>query len=539
MPGVRLFACLVAIFFAIPAAADLRDLIALPDGKTVYFRMKTGLATDSWYLLRETSPGTVTVQKTKSNLIDVSATGDVAATAFIGTKSCGFGGSTCFLQPNCQAYGNTSGGNPPDDWNRTVSLNRETFVRLDRSGKLAWIELGQNCFGPIPSGPDLHGFFDAKTLQVFAPVGYNLANRRIGRRSITNRNRALVVYYDGRLGWWTANRILDQIGNRTASIEAVTDASGCTVAYNDAGFHALWWIDLCNYNVGSVDERIDNANGTMLALSDNGRYLAFQDERTAGNLAVYDRLQRRIFRDLLPSPIQTMAVGGNVLFAVTDRDELLRLDLDSGEVRSILPPVPQIDRAAAQQVFSIACPLVCYGPVEPRPLISPGMVLFVEGRNLNQPGWMVRIGTRESPLSSASETAAWFEFAKDTPTETAAAIFNPSFPGLELKLLLTPNANAFACLGTTHQGQSNASVTSTDPARIGEVIRVWMTGFSDRIPPPLNDPGAADVLTFQPATGVTGVQYLDLRINRPFAPDGGLFEGNAGYQCLVPAVQTS
>src|SRR5260370_7936980 len=71
---------------------------------------------------------------------------------------------------------------------------RPTFIRLNMTGELAWIDQVGDCrtsFGS-PSPPLLNGLYESSTLRQVAPSnGAKLANQRYGRRVITNRGQAL------------------------------------------------------------------------------------------------------------------------------------------------------------------------------------------------------------------------------------------------------------------------------------------------------------------------------------------------------------
>jgi hypothetical protein len=527
MLRIRLFFFLFCIVAVSATAAGLRDLVALPDGQTAYFRMRTGVATDSGFRLSGQS-----IHKVQPNPADVNETGDILATAFIGTKSCGFAGSSCFLQPACAANASIVSVAAGDSWTTSASVSRETLIRLDRTGKLAWIEQGKQCFS-VASPPLATGLYDTRTLQPASPAasGYTLANPGIGRRVITSRSGVLVKDAYDRLAWWARDGTVRQIGNRVAPREAVTDAEGCTVVYSADQVNVVIWVDWC------ADpnhwEEVLGVTGTSLALSDNGRYLAYF-ENGSGRFAVYDRIRRVISRDLLPEAIESFAIGGTALFAATSRNGLIRLDLDSGEVRTTLPPLPQIDEVHAAKPLSVACPLVCYGPVEPRMMLSEGMLVFLDGHNLDQPGWRVRTGPdMDMPLPALAESTAWFPYVS-----TEATIFHPDYPGLELRLLFARDDNAFACLSMDHQ-EGYRWVTAEDPALVGETIHVWMTGLAVRMPPELADPGAAEVAGFGRSEDWKGLQNLDLRIRRPFISDNGrMFAYDYAYGCVVPPVRS-
>lgn len=513
-------------------AATLSDLIVPADGRSVFFRLKTGLNTDSWFRATPAAAG-VSVARAAPNLADVDSSGGVTATAFVGERSCGFAGSSCFLQPPCRAQAqiNAAAGSSSAAWTSTVSTHRETFIRLDPSGQLAWIEQGRQC-GAGPLGT-LHGLYEARTMELASPTtatGYRIANRRAGRRMITERKQVLVRDTYDRLAWWALDGTVRQIGNRVPPVEAVTDAAGCTVVYSSTSANVILWVDWCG-SAGPREEVLGFA-GSSLALSANGRYLAFQEQST-GLFTVYDRARRVMSSNLFDEPVESFAMGGTALFAVTARNGLQRLDLDSGEVVTVLPPLPEIDEVKATKApVQALCPMVCYGPLEPRMQVSAGMLALVEGRNLDQPGWRVRQGEKTSPLMPLASSTAWFAYEA---AETV--LFHPQYPGLEMQLRFLRDDAAFACLAMDHE-EGYRWVTREDPAVAGETIHVWLTGLASRNPPALSDPPAAEATGFSRSTDWTGLQRLDLRILRPFAEGSlGLFASGAGYGCPAPPVR--
>jgi len=520
----------------------IRDLIALPDGQTVYFRVRRGLETDAWYKARHVPGGAAWAEITPAtpNLADVNDTGTIAATSFYGERRCGFAGSTCFVQPGCRASATVESG----AGRTSVSSSRETSIWLDRTGYLAWIEQSRRCFGlGVALQPELRGLYDIRTMTPIAPVGYSLANASIGRRSITGLNKALVRYNaEGQLGWWSTNGVLEQIGNRSQPGEAVTDEQGCQIAYNTASRQLVVWINWCETH--SKSEELLGFSATSLAMSDNGRYLAGID--TIGSrLIVYDRVRRSWSDALISEPVSRIAIGGRALFAVTSSSNaLVRMDLDTGVTSEMVPPLPEIHDVRTEKMFALACPLVCYGPVDSAILASPGMAMFVTGRNLNQPGWLVdQRGEIQTLNSSPDGTMAWFLYlpiGDQSGTSSTVRIFHPSLMNFAIQFPFTSNSSTFACLGATHESQPGRWITPEDPASIGEIIRVWITGLGEYgTAPPLADPDAAAVVSFAPAPAQPGVQWLSLRVQRPFMASIGefLFADYRGYQCTPPPVR--
>jgi hypothetical protein len=538
-----LLAAAAPMIFA--AAEDgIRDLVALPDGQTVYFRIRRGIETDAWYKARHV-PGATWAELTPAtpNLVDVNNSGTIAATSFFGERRCGFAGSTCFVQPGCRV---SAGVEELESGNRRSATNsRETMIRLDRTGYLAWIEQARRCFGiGVPLQQEMRGLYDVRTMTPVSPVGYSLANTNLGRRSITGLNKALVRYSESGLGWWSTNGVLEQIGNRYQPAEAVTDEQGCHIGYSTASDQRqVIWIDWCETH--SKTEDLLGFSATSLAMSDNGRYLAGIE--TAGSrLIVYDHVRRSWSNALIAEPVSRIVIGGRALFAVTSQNNsLVRMDLDTGVTSEMLPPLPEITDARTDKMFSLACPLVCYGPVDSAILASPGMAIFVTGRNLHHPGWLVdQRGVIQTLNSSTADgTSAWFLYQpidNQSGSSNTIRIFHPALPNFAIQLPLTTSSETFACLGATHESQPDRWITNEDPANVGEIIKVWITGLGEyATPPPLADPDAAAVVSFDPTPNQPGVQLLSLRVQRPFMAAIGdfLFADYRGYQCTPPPVR--
>ena len=58
---------------------SIRDLIALPDGRTVFFRARTGIATESSWRLDQGADGVIAISRAASPLVDTDAFGAVQA----------------------------------------------------------------------------------------------------------------------------------------------------------------------------------------------------------------------------------------------------------------------------------------------------------------------------------------------------------------------------------------------------------------------------------------------------------------------------
>lgn len=169
--------------------------------------------TDSWFRLTRKPDGGVNVVPAREFLVDVNDAGSVeAASRFAQGKQCGSSGSTCFLAPSC------SGGfvvAAPNALGFSGGYARYTFVRLDGTGKLAWIEQDFACssfIGNPPTPPLQAGLHNAETMVPLAaagvtvPAGSVLANRAVGRRMVVE-SRGALLRNAGWLQWWSAGRV--------------------------------------------------------------------------------------------------------------------------------------------------------------------------------------------------------------------------------------------------------------------------------------------------------------------------------------------
>lgn len=168
------------------------DLIPTADGGAIFFRLKTGIVTNSWFQLVREQPaesddapvGSYRIQRLPfQGAVDTDDTGVViASSTYASGKQCGTAGSTCSLAPSCTGSFSIGPFN-----NRYVGGGQysSTIVRLSPSGEIAWIAQGFPCFGG-GAGRLVPGLYDARTLSPLAssgisvPSGATLANNNAG-----------------------------------------------------------------------------------------------------------------------------------------------------------------------------------------------------------------------------------------------------------------------------------------------------------------------------------------------------------------------
>ncbi|MFB3827162.1 MAG: hypothetical protein ACE15B_10350 [Bryobacteraceae bacterium] len=493
------------------AAGAYSDLVAAADGSAVWFRVKTGFGDARWYSAKAAKFYLETQELNKS-LADVNASGTTLAAASYGERYCGFAGSTCWVAASCSAAMSIG-----DEVSRS---GRPTFLRLDRSGRLAWIDQQGECRGlgmqlPAP----LNGLYEAPSLRQIAPAGgARLANTRYGRRLITDRGQALT--FAG-----IQLQLLDAAGAHpvrhvAGAYEAVIDAQGKNIVYVEDRFGALHWI-------ADTDEPL-GLEGSAPALSDDGGTLLYLDAK--GALQAYDRASRTV-RRIGPDAYQEFTLAGSTVFAVTAANRLVRINLPAGEQFTWLEPFPEIDSVTAPPAgVSASCPLICYGMPDRWLVLGRSQLVVLAGRYLDAPGWRARSAEVDMPIQPISDRAAWFQAPVDLPRTgdwQPVEIYNPGHP-LRFRMTVQVQDRAAVCLGTLHQDFSRV-VAAEDPASSGEIVHVFLTGLPGEAPAfaPQVEP-----LYFGPAPGLIGMQQLDIRVLGPL--ETPLFRDLNSYGCDLP-----
>lgn len=547
---------LILVFAALPAAGAYLHPVTTFDGSVVYIEAPTRFNSTEWQKIwmedgRVTArglgrgPGDVG----QGAMADVSADGAAVATTYYGTRRCDFGGSTCFVAAPCRAGAilERAAGR------RDISGYR-TLARLSRDGFSLWIEQEQVCRGFEPAQPQYQGLYRAADLQLLVPrSGFSLASRRSGRHNVTEKNEALVFASNGQL------HLLGSAGSRVirhiyGATEAVVDSQGRFVVYTEGDPGRVRWIDVA---AGSDEDLAPSpVHGSAPMLSDDGELLAFLSPE--GRLTTFRRAGRSI--ETVPlegEPIEeyVLAGDGRSAFVTTSDGRLLRVDLARRQVETWLEAFPEIAAISAPLTSPVLCPLPCYGTPPGQYYLPPGARVAFGGRFPDLERWGVRIGRVTLPLRAGENGWAWFQFP-DAPTnrmQTTALIENPAHP-LRFEWSVSIYS-AVTCYGTLHQSFDRL-VTPADPARVGEVVHVFMTGFEgeetipygelnpvDRLirvpfPPELGGEGALEQWFFGLAPGLIGVQQMDIRVLRVISPDadqrlfGPIYPGG---NCQLPA----
>jgi hypothetical protein len=399
-----------------PLGAAYSNLIATADGAAVFFEVQTSLRSTRWYKM-QAAAGRLAVVEIERPLADASEDGATLASTSFGERYCGFGGSTCWTAPPCQA---TFAADGPAG--RVEAYGRKTFARLNRAGRLVWIEQTTECRGMYPPfSPERQGLYELPGLGQIAPSGgLTLASRRAGRRLITNRDQVLAqaantqLHLAGQAG-------ARQIRHQYAATEAVIDAEGRNIVYTDGSPGRMQWIDLA----GQTEEEI--GAGAAPALSDDGKLLAFLSP--GGELLLYRRQTRQQERLLDRALEFALAGGGRYLFAVAADNRLLRIETETGNIETWLEPFPEIGYTSAEfETDPAACPMICYAPLDPLLKLDREGFLVLVGQYWRE-GWRARLGDIEIPLRIPWSEAAWFRVPSEAPEgRQPLVIFHPGHP---------------------------------------------------------------------------------------------------------------
>jgi len=541
----------------LPAApSSYSNLVTNADGSIVLFEAQTGFVNTTWHEARRLADGKLVVRALERSrgeregdaAADLSADGSTVVTSFYGKRSCGFGGSTCFVAAPCRASFAIQG---PES-SREVSGHR-TLARLTRDGRNVWLEQTEVCRGLEPEPPVYQGLYRVDGLQpLFPRGGFSLASKRSGRRNLTDRDQALVFSSGGQLHLVSAagTRVLRHV---YGADEAVIDAQGRNVVYVEGNPGRLRWIDV--ERSADEDLALTPAAGWAPMLSDDGRTLAFLSPD--GRLHLYRRETRTVSGVTLPGePLAEFVLSGDgrAALAVNSAGQLLHVDLSTGAAVSWLERLPALQEVPAPY-DGPPCLLVCYGPVEPSLVLGAGSLVVLKGAFGDAAGWRVHAGGASAwPLRPVSPDAAWFQ-TPYTPGATPridAAIEHPDHP-IRFRWKFRIQPRVITCFGSLHENFDRL-VTPEDPARVGEVIHLYLTGLEgvepapygepnpvDRLipvaaAPPLGGEGAFEPLFFGLAPGLVAIQQLDLRVTRTVeSADQRLFL-NVTSDCRLPPV---
>jgi hypothetical protein len=344
-------ALVFAVILLFPGFSDgsYKNLIAASDS-TVYVEVQWAFGESKWYSV-SSSAGQTEVTPLEMPVADVR--GASTATSSYASRYCAFAGSTCFLRPSCQATTRMRGAS------FDVTLpGQHAFIRFDPRGSFAWMETMNACPGPFGSTGQatfLSGIYQPAALAQIAPAGgARLASQRHGAITVTLDGRALT--FSGPQLQWLDRRGAQSIPHTSGAYEAVTDAAGLDVVYVEAPSGRLHWMSVADdFDWSRAHDQDLDLVGSSPVFS-NGR-LAFLDEDR--RLRLYDR-RTGVVETVTGETYRDFALP----FAITSDGDVVRIDLVSGEAKTLLAPFPEISDISAPPFF--VCQLVCYFSVPPK-----------------------------------------------------------------------------------------------------------------------------------------------------------------------------
>ncbi|MFN7939607.1 MAG: hypothetical protein U0R19_40145 [Bryobacteraceae bacterium] len=500
----------LSLLVSLAQAGSIENLVT--NGAWVYFRAPVGFRAAQDYRLR--LPHTPEVS---AAVQDVSANFEVVASAQYGERYCGFAGSSCWLAAACQASFRVEGPGLEVSGSR-----RRTLLRLDRAGKLLWVEQTTACAELWQSAPEpMHGLYAVDGMKLVAAAGqYSIADRRSGLRMITDRGEVLVGQA-GQLALLGAGGVRG-VFNRAAYVEATVDGSGANVVYRDvAGL--LHWVDARR----GVDTEMGLA-GEQPVLNERGNTLLYVAD---GELRVYEWNGggvRTLLRD-----VETFALGDGAGFAATRGNAVVRFALGSGDTEVYYGPFPAVRAVSVNTLRDYdACPMICYGLQRLMLDLAPGGLVALEGDGFEGTDWSVRYEGATLPLLGKTANVAWFQIPDNAPEGCCRNVTLVS-AGREMVITAQVVPGSVTCFSTWHEGFTRL-VTTEDPAFVGETVHVLLTGLSARSTV-VRLPGL-EVLFLGPYPYGVGLQQLDLRVRAPMRPDvWQLFDRAKG--CDLPYVR--
>lgn len=498
------------LLVSLAQAGSIENLVT--NGAWVYFRAPTGFRAVQDYRLRLPRTPEVT-----QSVQDVSANLRVVASAQYGERYCGFAGSSCWLAAACQATFRIEGPGMEVSGSR-----RRTLLRLDREGKLVWIEQTTACAELWQTAPEpMHGLYVVDGMKLVAAAGqYAIADRRSGLHLVTARGEVLVGR-DGQLSLLSAGGVRG-VFNRAAYVEATVDGNGANVVYRDqAG--VLHWVDLAR----GVDSELGFA-GEQPVLNDLGDTLVYVAD---GELRVYERSSggvRTLLRD-----VETFALGDGAGFAATRGNAVVRFALGSNDTEVYYEPFPAVRAASVNTPRDYyACPMICYGLQRLMLDLAPGGLVALEGDGFEGTEWSVRYEGATLPLLGKTANVAWFQIPLDAPEGCCR---NLTLVSAEREMAIATQVvpGSVTCFSTWHEGFTRL-VTAEDPAFVGEIVHVLLTGLSAKSS--VVRLAGLEVLFLGPYPYGVGLQQLDLRMAAPMGPDvWQLFDRSKG--CDLPWVR--
>lgn len=489
---------------AVPLISQIRDLATTDDGGVLYFSTTLRLKGSSQFqnekifryadgvfeLVAQVEP-VVTLSDGstfKFNYRLPTVSGDGRVLAYDGTASC-FGGALCFGAFTARGF--ITGATLPSPMTFYGSL------RVSHSGRFV-LRFGGN---PSLVSPPALALYDSETGEVINVPSVSAAGD--GRQSIADDGTVITASALWRAGQWRA--VIWQGTPVTARISA----NGGAVVYEMAvmrtrsgsgGFYisnfsnTLYATDLSTgnevnfgqspiYSVGGPE-----AKGQAYfhpSISNDGRRILYRwrDEEAPPQAMIsnIDGTGRRVLTAEESGIAEAVLSGdGRRAYAATGGGGLISIDVDSGIVHRILPEAPFI----TDQPFSIV----------------PGSAFQLPGRSLAADGRPnITIAGLEPAVILSNPEANWTMFQAPWELDTGAPITivaaDPASP-FEQTISVQPDMARPVPLQVLHQ-DFRGEVTTDDPARIGEIVVLYMAGLGPVRPAIQNgEPASLDTLSY-------------------------------------------
>jgi uncharacterized protein (TIGR03437 family) len=468
--------------------------------------------------------------------VDVSSNG--AYISVMASRDCGgYTGGLCGVPDQSTLY-DTSG---------RAALTAGGKVFLSRNGKRAMgfsvaIE-GQTSFllYDLSSG-------SALPVSGVGSLGYNFC-------SLADDGTALIAGPPGLFVYRTTGggQPIGTYGARIAS--AVIDAAGALIVWEDSeGLHALRTLDLTKPVSFAVSGWLDS----QPHISDDGNRIMFLSTPAAANdpqvfvMPANGAGRQRVTAE--PDGIARAVLSGNgqVVWALTRTGRLLKIDIPTGTRTQFTAPLAAFLNGlsssaggAPGQIISLAASVMPGERVEITVQGQPAPVVSVEPQQV-----VFQIPWAASPSSG-----------RDYETVTLRKPDSPSWSGDKTSVYV--DATRPALLASVHQ-DFRALITGLNPARAGEIIHFYASGFGP-VTPPVPDgtpaPSAPLSRTVNPVTcdilhgtatdmevlfaglapGLVGIYQIDVRLPNQL-PEGNVLQvacqvSQTGAGAQVPVLQ--
>ena len=270
-----------------------------------------------------------------------------------------------------------------------------------------------------------------------------------------------------------------------------------SVTHRNSGDPRDWTYTLYALDLAGGASRI-LANGVPSSISRDGRWIAFLSPGAGVSQAWVVRSDGEGLRRITDEPAgvswATISGGGNVVYATTTSNRLLKIELEGGGTVEMSPPVV---------VPSLPDPYAIVVPGSQHSLNMSGLVTQTFTATPPLPaelgGIRVLVNGVPAPLFAVSPSEVRYQIPWETPTGPTVVV---DVPGAVFESPVTLPLAYFApafetqpCTGPTGQciraahTDTGAAVSPDKPARAGESIDLYLHGLGSVLPPVAN--GAA------------------------------------------------